>query len=158
MLKLHYHAKILICLTGLLCLPQKGFTQTLTEDRPLTFGDISISSNNVQREIELHPDGSYTADPGIYFYSDTPELGRYIITGQVPLTVMNITIDMSSSILGLGDPVFTAITPFTVPAVVTTDGVGNATFEIGATLRSNGSGINYPDANYNAVFVVTVSP
>lgn len=124
----------------------------------MTFGDISITTNNVVREIELHPDGSYTADPGIYFYSDTPELGRYIIQGQTPLTVMNINIDVSSTILGLGNPVFTLHNPFTVPAVVTTDGLGNATFEIGATLRSNGSGINYSDANYNSVFSVNVSP
>lgn len=132
--------------------------QTLTQDRAMTFGDISITTNNAIREIELHPDGSYTADPGIYFYSDTPELGRYIIQGQVPLTVMNINIDVSSTILGLGNPVFTLHNPFTVPAVVTTDGLGNATFEIGATLRSNGSGINYSDANYNSVFSVNVSP
>lgn len=132
--------------------------QTLTQDRAMTFGDISITTNNAIREIELHPDGSYTADPGIYFYSDTPELGRYIIQGQTPLTVMNINIDVSSTILGLGNPVFTLHNPFTVPAVVTTDGLGNATFEIGATLRSNGSGINYSDANYNSVFSVSVSP
>lgn len=132
--------------------------QTLTQDRPLRFGEIATTANNAIREIQLHANGSYTASPGIFFYGDTPQLGRYRIENQAASHIMDITISTNATMLGAGNPVFTLHDAFTVPAVVITDNLGNATFEIGGTLRTNGSGIAYPNGNYNALFTVTVAP
>lgn len=131
--------------------------QTLTQDRPLLFGEIATTANNAMRDIQLKPDGSYIASPGIYFYGSIPQLGRYKIENQTPSHVMDVVIDASATQLG-SNPVFTFHDTFTVPTVVVTDSLGNATFEIGGTLRTNGNGIPYPDGNYNALFSVTVTP
>jgi hypothetical protein len=144
---------------ALLLLSFPAAAQTLTQDRELTFGHVVMSDNSAPRDIELHSNGSFTADPAYFFYDDEPQLGRYIITGQATNALMDITIDVAATVISTGGgATFTLVNPFTVPASVVTDGGGNATFEIGATLRSDGSGITFLDSNYAGNFSVTVVP
>lgn len=155
------HRALPLLFFGLMfCLAPSIKAQTLTEDNRLTFGEIVMRNNASQQDITLFSNGSYTADPAYYFYSE-PELGEYTVTGQVPNHIMDITVDVASTSIqpsGGGLPFFTLVNPFTVPAVVTTNGAGTATFQIGATLRSNGSGAGFGDSAYDGVFIVTVTP
>jgi hypothetical protein len=135
--------------------------QTLTQDRTLTFGRFIMNNNSTQRDLVLNSNGSYTADPAYIFYAQEPVLGRYIINNQTPNAVMDVTFDLgltSVAPLGGGGPRFTLVNPYTVPAVVTTDGGGNATFEVGATLRSDGLGGVFPSDTYAGEFSITVTP
>ncbi len=139
--------------------PPQAQAQTLTEDDTLTFGHVVMRDNSAPKDIELHPDGSYTADPAYIFYAEEPQLGRYTIQGQLANHQMDITIDVAATVISTGGtPNFTLVNPFTVPAIVITNGLGNATFEVGATLRSNGDGQVFQDANYLGNFDITVVP
>lgn len=164
MQKLLYNVKIALLALGLLfTAPHPVLAQTLVVNDDLTFGHIAILDNSAPRDIVLHPPGNYTADPAYVFYADEPALGSLTVTGQVPNTIMNVTIDFSSTVVGVsggggGSATFTLLNPFTVPAVVVTDGAGNATFQVGATLRSDGTGTPFLDANYLGIFSVSVAP
>lgn len=142
---------------------QAAWAQTLTENNRLTFGRIVMRDNNAPRDVALTPTGSYVADPAYVFYAETPQLGSYTINGQTPNAVMDIMLDVAATAItpnggGGGAAQFTLVDPFTVPAVVVTNGGGSATFEIGATLRSDGSGQTFLDANYIGNYTIIVTP
>lgn len=135
--------------------------QTLTEDRRLSFGRFVMTDNSVARDLVLHSNGSYTADPAYIFYAEEPILGRYIINGQLANTTMDITIDVAATSIaptGGGGPRFVLVSPFTVPGTVVTDNNGDATFEIGATLRSDGFGGAFQSDSHSGQFTITVAP
>lgn len=146
----------------LLCLPISGHAQTLTVHDHMTFGEISMRNNSAPRDIRLLSDGDYLADPAYVFHSQIPQLARLTITGQVPNRLMDITVDVASVVVGPsgggGAATFTLVDPFTVPASVTTDPTGFAEFYVGATLRSDGSGATYVDANYLTSVIINVVP
>lgn len=154
-----------LLISGLaLCLcSAQGHAQTITINDPVRFGKISMRNNSAPRELRLLTDGGYIADPAYVIHASEPELGRVTITGYPVNHPMDITIDVASTVIGIsgggGAPAtFTLVDPFTVPATVTTDMTGSATFEVGATLRSDGSGNTYIDASYLGSFDVTVVP
>lgn len=146
----------------LLFLDSGAYGQTLTQNTPLSFGRVVVTDNNAPRDITLLSSGGYIADPAYVFYAETPQLGSYTISGQAINSVMDIFIDVAATSLGpdvgTSPPQFFLVNPFTVPATVITDGVGNATFQVGATLRSNGGGQNFLDANYSGSFTIMVTP
>lgn len=132
--------------------------QTLTENSPLTFGQIAMTDNNSAHQIILLTNGSFTADPAYIFFT-TPQLGSYTINGQAPNTDLTINISPNPiRALGGGGPEFTLIDTFTRPAIVRTDATGDVTFEIGGTLVSNGSGGAYLDDRHEGDFLVSVTP
>ena len=142
--------------------PVTAEAQTLVVNDHLTFGHIAMRNNSAPRDIQLLSDGDYMADPAYVFYSDEPQLARLTLTGQVPNRLMDISIDVAGVNVGPsgggGAATFTLVNPFTVPASVTTDPSGNATFYVGATLRSDGSGNTYVDANYLGVITINIVP
>lgn len=159
-----YNVKIALLVAGLwFSTPNLVQAQTLVVDDDLTFGHLVMRDNSAPRDIVLHPAGNYTADPTYIFYSEEPALGRVTVTGQTPNAVMDVTIDMVGIVVGPsggggGTGTFTLHDPFTVPAVVITNGAGNVTFQIGATLRSDGTGTPFLDNDYLGIFSVSVVP
>lgn len=147
-------AVILLSLTG------GAAAQTLTEDNPMTFGTTVMRDNSIPQDLVMLPGGGYLPNPA-YLVIDPPELGDYTITGQLPNHIMDIAINVGSTVLypvGGGAPYFTVVNPFTVPPVVVTDGSGFATFQIGATLRSSGGPGGYLDDQYRDSYTITVTP
>jgi hypothetical protein len=163
MRKLHFNTKAaLLTLLLLLALPHQGQAQTIVVDNNMTFGHLSIRDNSANRDIVLLPTGSYVADPEYIFYSDEPALGQITISGQPPSALMDVTIDLVTPINisggGCCTASFSLINPFTVPAVVVTSPAGTATFQVGGTLRSDGTGTPFLDATYLGIFSVSVAP
>ena len=133
--------------------------QTLTQMHPLRFGRIVMHDNDAERNLRLLPSGNYSADPGFYVIDTPPQLGTFRIEGQQANSIMDISIVQTTTVnptSGLG--YFSLVDFFTVPSTVITDNDGNVTFQIGATLRSNGMTGVYNNADYRGIFTISVEP
>jgi hypothetical protein len=159
----HYknHSNVWLCATAL-CLfslsPGVAAAQTLTQNTPLRFGRVVMHDNGSARDLRLLPSGAYTADTGYYIIDQAPQLGSYTVENQAANAIMDVIITPTGTVQPSGGgPYFTLVDFFTVPALVSTDGNGNATFQVGATLRSSGIG-NYASTTYDGGFTITVTP
>lgn len=160
MQKKNCKTKALLAVLYLLCWPCKGQAQTIIENQRMRFGTIVMHDNSSPKDLQLLPGGGFVADySGYYIIDSGPQLGSYTVQGQTPNWPMNITLSPATTIhRSGGGPFFTLVDFFTVPASVMTDGLGSATFQVGATLRSSGFMGNYVDDAYNGQYTITVSP
>lgn len=141
----------------LLFFPLDLYAQTITENIPLSFGRVVLVDNSVSRDIELLPTGSYTADPAYIFFSE-PQLASVTVDGYTPLTPLLINVSATNlTASGGGAAFFSTGDTFTNPAIVITDLTGSATFEVGATLSSNGSGAGFIDSDYTGTYTISVT-
>lgn len=132
--------------------------QTIIENEALSFGKFVLVDNNAPRTINLLPNGSYIADPKFIFFND-PQIGNISVEDYPPLTTLTIIVGTTSLIPNMtGTMNFFVESTFTNPAVVITDALGSATFDVGATLKSNGNGSTPTDDTYQGVYSVTVTP
>lgn len=146
---------ILFC--ALLTLPYQAVAQNITENARLSFGKVVLVDNNAQREIILNPGGGYTADPQYIFFTD-PQLANISVDGYTPNTTLTVTLGTANLTRpGGGSAFFSIGDVFTNPAIIVTDPLGSATFEVGATLTSNGNGAVFTDNNYDGTYTVTVT-
>lgn len=143
--------------------------QDVTEIQPLSFGGIALRDNDIPHSIILPYDGSpasYDAEiidnPGA-----PPTRGEYEFTGLPPnvtfyvgISLSNpptdggLIIDNSTGATMGGSETFT-IDSFTANDL-STDGAGNGTLYIGATLTTSGNGLMYDDGLHTGTFDVTL--
>jgi hypothetical protein len=144
-------------LTVLLVVPGRAYAQTITEDQQLSFGTIVVADTGSNHDLELLPNGGYSNDPGIYVI-DPPEVGEYTVTGATPSS--NYTVDFNSggpTLLQLGAATDFQVHDFTTqPAALQSDGSGEFSFSVGATLTSLAAG-TYVDGNYDGSLQITVT-
>jgi hypothetical protein len=147
-----------VMLALFVCDAKGAFAQTITENAPLTFGKLVLVDNSSVKTVTLLASGSYTADPDYIFFSD-PQLGNITVDGYPPFTPLSVSVGLTTlNSLGGGSAVFSTGTTFTNPAVIATDAAGSVTFDVGATLSSDGSGVIFTDNDYEGVYTITVSP
>ena len=147
---------VIFCIT-LLFFPLDLYAQTITENIPLSFGRVVLVDNSVSRDIELLPSGSYVADSAYIFFSE-PRLASVTVDGCTPLTPLLINVNATNlRASGGGAAFFSTGDTFTNPAIVITDLTGSATFEIDATLSSNGSGAGFIDSDYTGTYTISVT-
>lgn len=139
----------------LVCVPPAG-AQTLTEDQVLSFGTFALKNNNAAHAFIVHRDGSTTADAA-YIEILPAQEAIFSITGCPPNTNVTINIDNASMTLGGGGAgeAFTVDT-YTLPPATQTDGAGDLTFDVGATMTSSGTGTMYTDGGHSDQFDVTI--
>lgn len=138
--------------------PDWAAAQTITQNTQLRFGRIVMHNNGAQRDLRLLDSGGYTADAGYYIIDQAPQLGSYTIEDQTPNALMDIVFTPIGNLQpGGGGAFFTLVDFFTVPPLVVTNGDGDATFQVGATLRSSGFG-NYSNNTYDGNFSISVTP
>lgn len=140
----------------LLLLSLNVHAQTITENRPLNFGRFALVDNAAPRTLQLLPSDTYVADPQYMFLID-PQAGNITVSGYPPATPLTVNITTTALNNG-GGASFTTLSTFTDPAVITTDAFGEATFDIGATLRSDGGGSTHSDGNFNGTYTITITP
>lgn len=140
----------------LLCLTSAAYAQTITENQPLRFGELSLTNNNAARQVILNSSGGYTADSEFIVFND-PQLGNVTASGYLPLITLNIVIS-DATLTGGSAASFVIKDTFTNPATITTDASGEATFDVGATLESDGSGITHTDDSYDGNYTITITP
>ncbi|MEM9469458.1 MAG: DUF4402 domain-containing protein [Pseudomonadota bacterium] len=147
-----------LILISLLCIGSFGqaSAQVITQNTPLDFGRFAIVDNGAPRTLQLLPGGGYTADPQ-YLFISPPQLGNFTVTGYgagVPLTVTVSTTTLNNG----GGANFSTSSTFTNPGVIVTDGAGEVTFDIGATLTSDGGGSTHVDGGFSGTYTITVTP
>ena len=132
--------------------------QTITINQPLDFGRFVIVDNAAPRTITLLPGGGFTSDPQYLFFID-PTMGNITVDGYPAFTPLTVTVGTTTlNPVGAGTANFTTSSTFTNPAVIVTDATGSVTFDVGATLSSDGGGAVHTDTNYNGSFTVNVTP
>ena len=121
--------------------------QIETQQR-LDFGVLAITDNSAPSSVVLSPLGIASYGAGyVYVAAATP--GRYRLTGYPAFTDITVSMNTGSvSLLGLSNEMFTVTSPITKPVVIRTDQNGQAVFDLGASLTSNGSGHLYLDGAY----------
>ncbi len=151
-LYLSFFACILLGATGVRA-------QTITEDQPLTFGQIAITDNSVPRTISILSDGSIISDPEYIFFID-PQRGQITLDGYLPNTTYTVTFSNPTTVspTGIGTSNFSIGVISTIPAVIMTDGTGSITFNTYAVLTSDGLGGTHTDDLYQGTYNVTVTP
>jgi len=127
---------------------------TLTEDQALDFGRFIVVSNSSASSVILSPNGNINSNGDILVYKDA-QAGSYSITGAPPLAATTITVTPDPLDLTIVNNRFFRADTFTF-SNSTTDGDGNMSFNIGATITSDGAG-TYNAATYTGGYVVTVT-
>ncbi len=133
-----------------------AFGQTITIDTPLDFGRFVIVENNASRHINLLPGGGFTADAQYIFFTN-PQMGTVTVDDYPASSTLNVSVGLTDINNG-GLHNFSTSSTFTNPSTVITDATGSATFDVGATLSSDGGGSTHSDGIYNGTFTVTVTP
>lgn len=154
-LQLNVKSLFIVLIIAFAACPAKA--QTITENQQLKFGKYVLVDNAAPRTITLLSGGGFTADPEYIFFID-PQLGNITVDSYPPSTVLTVTIGTTDLVRSGGGAKFSLSGGFTVPAVVTTDATGSATFDVGAILTSDGTGTTHIDDIYDGVYTVTVTP
>jgi hypothetical protein len=146
----------------LICLMQStsAWGQSLVENQAIDFGTVFVESNAANYDIALKSNCSgYTIDAQYYVFT-APQCGSYTASGYPPNTTLTVTITNNVDVDpdGGSGPNFTMISPFHTPNNVKTNGAGEVTFEVGATLRTSGSGGFFASDSFSGSYSVTVAP
>ena len=136
-------------------LPQAAFAQTITEDTPLSFGEIVVISYATVGRVTINPSGTYSYNANIYLHTP-PQIGEYSVSGAPPSTPYTIMLPSSLAITGPGGP-FTLDNLESRPLAPVTDASGNGTFTISGRLQTLGGGAYYGDGTYTIHFPVTIN-
>jgi hypothetical protein len=139
--------------------PRPAPAATLTTIRQLNFGTLGMHNNNGVYSITVRTDNTFTHDPNIVFGVD-PQCGEYLMTGLPTNDSLNVTITSpgdASPDIG-GSPDFTSGSYTTSPpnGSLTSNGSGQATLYVGATMKTLGNGTYYHTGHYTGSFDLTV--
>lgn len=130
--------------------------QTISEDVPLSFGEIVIRSFASVARVTITPSGGFSTNSNVYLLSN-PQRGEYSVSGAPADTVYNIVLPPSVMLSGPGGVTFLlddlAATPG--PPYVT-DSLGNDSFFISGTIESLGGGTPYLDGTYQTTMPITL--
>nr|MBI1231017.1 hypothetical protein [Cytophagales bacterium] len=148
--------RLLLPLTILYLIPSAAAFAAVTVVQGLSFGSFISTRNDAQYDIIVNTDASYSFSPGGFFMISPPNPGVYDISGLDPSTaIISVTVTQIAPLTAPGNSLqminFTSTNP---PA---TSAGGVARIEIGATARTTGTGIAYPDNTYNGVVEITVN-
>ncbi len=131
--------------------------QDMAEIHVLDFGEFALLDNGSVHTIVVTPANGVTYDPAL-IRGIQAQRGEYLLTGLPPsealVITLNNTVDLSHNGLGGG-------TLFTIGAYTTnnpsTNGSGDATLYIGATLSTSGTGAGYIDGPYSGSVDLTIN-
>lgn len=119
--------------------------QVIVTLQPMSFGTAVVGNNDSQHEIIINTDGTYSADPAFSIIIP-PNEGRYLLTLGTPnALVTNINVNVDQQMNGVGEDFIIDNFTFSNPPQLSL--AGDLNIEIGARLRTTGSGTNYSPAN-----------
>lgn len=129
------------------------------EQQLLEFGKFAMSDNDAQYTSVMPPGGGQTYHPKLHpFFQGQP--GVFTLTAYPPSTELFPTIPdtVMELVGGLGtEPAFDIINFTFSPSPSVTNGAGELTLNIGATLRTDGSGTLYDDGSYEGEYTLTIN-
>ncbi|WP_435276515.1 DUF4402 domain-containing protein [Psychrobium sp. nBUS_13] len=133
----------------------------IREVKPLNFGVIALKDNNASYSMRITFAGQIQTDPAIVVI-EPGHPAQYELTGFTANTPLNITVIVPSAqtqLAGASDPStsqFTITDHHTFSPIISTDNLGNAIVNVGATLTTSGSGF-YKDATYFSPMTIMVN-
>ncbi len=133
-----------------------SYAQVITTLQPMSFGTAIVTNNDIPHEINLAADGSYSADSEFVFLSP-PQQGIYRLVVFPPsiTNINSIFVTIDQQMQGAGEDFI--IDNFDIDSAPQTSILGDLEIEIGARLRTTGSGVNYtPLATYNALMTLNI--
>jgi hypothetical protein len=141
---------------------------TLTEIQQLNFGKIAITDHSAIRTVVIAPDGTATGSVtypagGITALDATWQQASFDLVGAAPNTMLSITPGiMDTTLAGTNGDTFD-VKDFTffpdcsiLNPVCQTDGSGNLTINVGATLATR-AGRSYANVAYHGTFSLIVN-
>ncbi len=140
---------------GLLSGMSTCFAQTITPVDEFSFGSFAIKDNTARHMLRVSRTGGVTADPEFIIFSG-PTPAEYNLSGFPAFTPLNVTIPDSTVTSGGGGAGFT-LESFTPTPSLTTDGSGNATLLIGASLYTSGNSALYVDGAFSGTIDITIT-
>ena len=147
-------SKSLLSFLVLLALPIMA-NAAVIETQALSFGEFAMRNNDASYDLTISPTGGISRDP-IFLPFEDPQPGSYAVSGFPASTALIINVTFND-LTGGGTQNFTISSAVISPATVTTDGAGEASFNVGATLSSSGTGVVYSDSTYNGLMTVSVN-
>lgn len=126
----------------------------------LRFGNIMPRDNRAVYGLEISTSGVVTPIGNGLFEVDGGPIARngvFELTGFQPGDMVSVTFDPPQIVLscGCGGSSFTVDSFAISPSSIVIDGSGSQVVNFGATLKTDGSGVNYSGASYNGT--VTIS-
>lgn len=156
--KILYKTAILSLLLCFICSLQAA---DVREVKPLSFGVIALKDNNASYSMRITFAGQIQTDPEIVVI-EPGHPAQYELTGFTANTQLNVTVIVPSTqtqLAGASDPAtsqFTITDHHTFSPIISTDNLGNAIVNVGATLTTSGSGF-YKDATYFSPMTIMVN-
>ncbi|MDD9899563.1 MAG: DUF4402 domain-containing protein [Alphaproteobacteria bacterium] len=160
-------AAIILVLTAVHFPYGDACAQTMTEVQNLDFGTFGLRDNDAGHTIVVEPDGDVTYAPEIVPGMSVAQRGEYALTGfpanmlltfgvasSTPPDDGGIIVDNGTSLSTGSGEVFTVDTYTTNSP--TTDGSGDATLYLGATLTTSGSTTMYGDGLHSGNVDITI--
>lgn len=131
--------------------------QTVQEMEPLAFGTFVVPSNAAVSTLTVPLNGSVSTTGSIIALTQGRP-GRYRVGGLPGNVIVDIDVT-AAPLFGAALPAsqFFQITAFDHPPTVITNAGGTATFRLGATLSTSGSGVPYTDSTYAGTIDITAT-
>lgn len=140
---------------------------TFTEDVALNFGTfVAISDATNTATLAIDATGATTVTnnaPALIIELVSGVQGQFTISGAAPTTGLNVTLPTSVTLTcgacsgSQPDFVVNTFVDDSVAGVVTTDGSGGATLDVGATLNTQADANPYEDGVYSGAYTVSVN-
>ena len=126
----------------------------ITEVQPLKFGTFALVTNNVISTLKISDSGANPIASIKLYPLVFGQAGHYQLTGYPAWTPLIITIADFQIVKGVSEPM--TIGSFVYDPVIT-DGSGEATLKLGATLSTSGTNVVYGDALYSGSMNIVVT-
>lgn len=137
--------------------PVPAVAQTLQEMDPLAFGTFVVPSNAAVSTLTVPLTGSVSTTGSIIALTQGMP-GRYRVGGLPGNAIVEIDVTANPLFAAAVPPSqFFLITAFDHPLTVITNAAGTATFRLGATLSTSGSGVPYTESTYTGTIDITVT-
>lgn len=119
----------------------------------MTFGRFAIVNNTSVHSLTINPNNTYTADAAFIINAPLPRTAEVRIETSVYNQPCNVSFNDGylSKDGALVQPYFT-ITDLNIADPCMTNPDGSVDIVIGATLKTDASGIHYPSGNYSGGF------
>ncbi len=152
---LSWRKNSLICAMTLSLFLGSAAHADIIEIQPFDFGEWAITNNTALNYVTVSPNGSVSHSPSLININNTPEQGIYRVDGLPPFSTINsINVTMLTPLSGGNQNLTMDNFQVTFTPV---NSSGETTINLGATARTNGSGMSYDDAVYTGTLQLDIN-
>jgi hypothetical protein len=153
-----FSALLYLIMTAALLLRSVATSAAIVEQQQLNFGIIAIPDNSITSSLTIPYTGLTPSISGNIVFLAPGNPGIYRLQSFPPDTALIISVTGSNLIYMSNHPTAEPLqmNAFSYPAL-TTDSLGEAVIELGATVSTTGSGAPYLDGPYAGDISITIN-